>query len=184
MVKLVDTLDLGSSERKLVQVRFLFSVPFVEKLCGINTNNQKLMHTDYQFPNSQGFFGKYGGQYLPETLIAPIQELTKVYYQAIEDSEFQATLTELLHHYCGRPTPLDKASNWTKHLGGAQIYLKREDLLHGGAHKTNQVLGQALLTKRMGKTEVIAETGGYGESITFTGVGCFVVCFTGPVVSR
>jgi len=129
------------------------------------------MHTDYQFPNSQGFFGKYGGQYLPETLIAPIQELTKVYYQAIEDSEFQATLTELLHHYCGRPTPLDKASNWTKHLGGAQIYLKREDLLHTGAHKINNAIGQALLAKRLGKKRIIAETGA-GQHGVATATAC------------
>ena len=129
------------------------------------------MLKDYQLPNSQGFFGEYGGQYLPETLIAPISELTDTYYEAIADPEFQATLSELLHNYCGRPTPLDKAANWSKHLGGAQIYLKREDLLHTGAHKINNAIGQALLAKRLGKKRVIAETGA-GQHGVATATAC------------
>jgi tryptophan synthase beta chain len=110
-------------------------------------------------PNAQGYFGPYGGCFVPETLVAPLQELTQAYEEARQDATFQARLSQLLTHYVGRPTPLYFAENLTAHLGGAQIYLKREDLLHTGAHKINNALGQALLALRMGKRRVIAETG-------------------------
>ncbi len=110
-------------------------------------------------PNAQGYFGPYGGCFVPETLVAPLQELTQAYEEARQDATFQARLSQLLTHYVGRPTPLYFAENLSAHLGGAQIYLKREDLLHTGAHKINNALGQALLALRMGKRRVIAETG-------------------------
>src|SRR5512142_1053721 len=107
----------------------------------------------------EGRFGSYGGRYVPETLMAPLQELEAAYEQARHDKKFQEELDNLLHEYAGRPTPLFYAQRLTEQLGGAQIYLKREDLLHTGAHKINNCLGQGLLVKRMGKTRVIAETG-------------------------
>ncbi len=110
-------------------------------------------------PNAQGYFGPYGGCFVPETLVAPLQELTQAYEEARQDATFQARLSQLLTHYVGRPTPLYFAENLSAQLGGAQIYLKREDLLHTGAHKINNALGQALLALRMGKRRVIAETG-------------------------
>ncbi len=97
--------------------------------------------------------------FVPETLMAPLQDLTAAYDEARQDPEFQAELDDLLHHYVGRPTPLYFAERWTEKLGGAKIYLKREDLLHTGAHKINNALGQILLAKRLGKTRIIAETG-------------------------
>ena len=106
-----------------------------------------------------GRFGPYGGRYVPETLMAALEELEQVYRKARRDREFQRELSELLRHYAGRPTPLFFARRLTEKLGGARIYLKREDLLHTGAHKINNCLGQALLTRRMGKQRVIAETG-------------------------
>src|SRR5271169_4809002 len=106
-----------------------------------------------------GRFGAYGGRYVPETLMAALEELEQAYAVAQKDAAFQAELDDLLHHYCGRPTPLYFAQRLTQQLGGAKIYLKREDLLHTGAHKINNSLGQGLLAKRMGKKRVIAETG-------------------------
>ena len=106
-----------------------------------------------------GRFGVYGGRYVPETLMAALEELEAAYAQADADPAFHAELDGLLHHYCGRPTPLYFASRMTEHLGGARIYLKREDLLHTGAHKINNALGQGLLARRMGKQRIIAETG-------------------------
>ncbi len=106
-----------------------------------------------------GRFGEYGGRYVPETLMAALQELEAAYEQAKVDLEFQKELESLLREYAGRPTPLFFAERLTRKLGGAKIYLKREDLLHTGAHKINNCLGQALLTRRMGKRRVIAETG-------------------------
>ena len=106
-----------------------------------------------------GRFGAYGGRYVPETLMAALAELEGAYAKAKKDRKFQARLTELLQNYAGRPTPLFFAQRLTKELGGAKIYLKREDLLHTGAHKINNCLGQALLVERMGKRRVIAETG-------------------------
>ncbi|HEX3942002.1 MAG TPA: tryptophan synthase subunit beta [Acidobacteriaceae bacterium] len=106
-----------------------------------------------------GRFGAYGGQYVPETLMAVLGELTEAYAQAQADPAFHAELDGLLRDYAGRPTPLTFASNLTRELGGAKIYLKREDLLHTGAHKINNCLGQGLLARRMGKRRIIAETG-------------------------
>src|SRR5579863_1134482 len=106
-----------------------------------------------------GRFGIYGGRYVPETLMAALVELEREYEIAKADAAFQAELASLLHDYAGRPTPLYFAQRLTQQLGGAKIYLKREDLLHTGAHKINNALGQALLAKRMGKKRIIAETG-------------------------
>ncbi len=110
-------------------------------------------------PDSGGHFGAYGGRYAPETLMRPLEELEEAYRQARSDPEFQKELDSLLRDYAGRPTPLYYASHLTEHLAGARIYLKREDLLHTGAHKINNCIGQALLAKRMGKRRIIAETG-------------------------
>ncbi|MCX6615627.1 MAG: tryptophan synthase subunit beta [Acidobacteria bacterium] len=104
-------------------------------------------------------YGPYGGRFVPETLMAPLEELERAYFQARQDPGFQAELDELLRRYAGRPTPLTYARRLTQHLAGARIYLKREDLLHTGAHKINNCLGQGLLARRMGKTRLIAETG-------------------------
>jgi tryptophan synthase beta chain len=106
-----------------------------------------------------GRFGAYGGRYVPETLMAALEELEQAYALAKEDAAFQAELADLLHNYCGRPTPLYFAKRLTEQCGGAKIYLKREDLLHTGAHKINNALGQGLLARRMGKQRIIAETG-------------------------
>ncbi len=110
-------------------------------------------------PDARGRFGPYGGRYVPETLMAPLEELERAYTEARADSRFQTELDSLLRNFAGRPTPLQFASRLTDHLGGPRIYLKREDLLHTGAHKINNCLGQGLLAVRMGKRRVIAETG-------------------------
>jgi tryptophan synthase beta chain len=110
-------------------------------------------------PDAQGHFGVYGGIYVPETLMTPLLDLEKAYRAAREDTAFQKDFADLLKNYAGRPTGLYYAERLTKHLGGAKIYLKREDMLHTGAHKINNVLGQALLARKMGKKRVIAETG-------------------------
>ncbi len=110
-------------------------------------------------PDALGHFGPYGGRYVPEILISPLEELERAYTEARNDPAFQAELASLLHHYAGRPTPLYFARRLTETLGGAQIWLKREDLLHTGAHKINNCLGQILLARRMGKRRIIAETG-------------------------
>jgi tryptophan synthase beta chain len=110
-------------------------------------------------PDSKGHFGQFGGMFVPETLMTPLQDLAKAYEDAKADPAFQVELDDLLKNYVGRPTPLYFAERWTEKLGGAKIYLKREDLLHTGAHKINNALGQILLAKRLGKTRIIAETG-------------------------
>ncbi len=110
-------------------------------------------------PDAQGHFGPYGGRYVPETLMHPLQELEAEYFRAQKDPEFQHELQYYLREFCGRPTPLYHAERLTRELGGAKIYLKREDLLHTGAHKINNAMGQILLAKRMGKKRIIAETG-------------------------
>jgi tryptophan synthase beta chain len=116
--------------------------------------------TDEQkVPDAQGHFGPYGGRYVPETLMHPLQELEEEYFRARTDASFQRELDYYLKEFCGRPTPLYFAQRLTRELGGARIYLKREDLLHTGAHKINNCLGQILLARRMGKTRIIAETG-------------------------
>ncbi len=108
---------------------------------------------------TKGRFGPYGGRYVPETLMAALQELEAAYAAARKDKSFHAEFLHLLHTYAGRPTPLSFAQRLTEHLKGAKIYLKREDLLHTGAHKINNCIGQALLARRMGKHRIIAETG-------------------------
>ena len=110
-------------------------------------------------PDANGRFGEYGGRYVPETLMHPLQELEDEYFRAQNDPEFQNELQYYLREFCGRPTPLYHAERLTRDLGGAKIYLKREDLLHTGAHKINNAMGQILLARRMGKTRIIAETG-------------------------
>jgi len=117
------------------------------------------MPTLTSLPDATGHFGTFGGMFVPETLMAPLQELTAAYDEARKDPAFQAELDDLLHNYVGRPTPLYFAERWTEKLGGAKIYLKREDLLHTGAHKINNAIGQILLAKRLGKRRIIAETG-------------------------
>jgi len=110
-------------------------------------------------PDSLGHWGRYGGRFVPETLMAPLEELTAAYEAARQDDSFQAELNQLLRDYVGRPTPLSFARRLTEHCRGARIYLKREDLLHTGAHKINNTIGQILLARSMGKRRIIAETG-------------------------
>src|SRR5256886_8867760 len=122
-------------------------------------------------PDEHGHWGKFGGRYVPETLVAPLEELTKEFTRARNDSDFWHQLKQLLRDYCGRPTPLFPAKRLTAHAGGAQIYLKREDLLHTGAHKINNAIGQVLLARRMGKRRIIAETGA-GQHGVATATAC------------
>lgn len=110
-------------------------------------------------PNERGYYGEFGGRFVPETIIPALDELETAYHEAMNDPEFQKQLQFLNQTYTGRPTPITYAKRLSEHLGGARIYLKREDLAHTGAHKINNALGQALLAKRMGKTRIIAETG-------------------------
>ncbi len=117
------------------------------------------MTDKYDMPDARGHFGPYGGIFVAETLMPAITELNEAYQRYIKDPEFIAELDADLKDYVGRPSPLYHAQRWSKELGGAQIYLKREDLNHTGAHKVNNTVGQALLAKRMGKTRIIAETG-------------------------
>jgi tryptophan synthase beta chain len=118
------------------------------------------MSTDFnQWPDAHGRFGSFGGQYVAETLMAPLAELTEAYLRLREDPEFLAELDRDLTHYVGRPSPIYHAEQLSRHVGGARILLKREDLNHTGAHKINNTIGQALVAKRMGKPRVIAETG-------------------------
>ena len=117
-------------------------------------------HTDFfQFPDAKGHFGIYGGRYVAETLMPALLELEAAYHRYVQDASFQEELYGLLKDFAGRPTPLYFAERLTKKTGGAAIYLKREDLVHTGAHKINNTLGQTLLARQMGKTKVIAETG-------------------------
>ncbi len=111
------------------------------------------------YPDSRGHFGPYGGRYVGETLMPALLELEKAFFDIAQDPSFQYEFHDMLHHYVGRPTPLFHAKRLSTHLGGAAIYLKREDLAHTGAHKINNTLGQALLARWMGKKKVIAETG-------------------------
>ncbi len=115
--------------------------------------------TKYAFPDKEGRFGEFGGKYVSETLITALEELEKVYTQVKKDKSFQKEVIKDLNDFVGRPSPLYFAERWTKKLGGAKIYLKREDLNHTGAHKINNTVGQVLLAKKMGKKRVIAETG-------------------------
>ena len=112
-----------------------------------------------KIPDAQGHFGPYGGRFVPETLMHPLQELEDEYLRAQKNPAFKREFEYYLREFCGRPTPLYFAERLTKELGGAKIYLKREDLLHTGAHKINNAIGQILLARRMGKTRIVAETG-------------------------
>src|SRR6201982_2822674 len=127
-------------------------------------------------PDAFGHFGPYGGRFVPETLMHPLQELEQEYLRAEQDREFQREFRYYLKEFCGRPTPLYFAERLTRKLGGAKVYLKREDLLHTGAHKINNCLGQGLLVERMGKHRVIAETGA-GQHGVATATVCALLGF-------
>jgi len=122
-------------------------------------------------PDRRGYFGEYGGRYVPETLVEPVEELERAYFAARDDDRFRTELEELLRDYVGRPTPLSEARRLTAAWGGAKIFLKREDLTHTGAHKINNALGQALLACRMGKRRIVAETGA-GQHGVATATAC------------
>ena len=122
-------------------------------------------------PDERGYFGPFGGKYVPETLVEPIEELQRAYYAIRDDVTFQSELARLLKHYVGRPTPLYEAGRLSAASGGARIFLKREDLTHTGAHKINNALGQALLARRMGKKRIVAETGA-GQHGVATATAC------------
>ena len=128
-------------------------------------------------PDARGYFGNYGGRFVPETLVAPVQELQTAYFAARSDPAFQDELTQLLDRYVGRPTPISEAVRWSEHHGGARLLLKREDLAHTGAHKINNALGQALLAVRMGKGRVVAETGA-GQHGVATATACALLGLT------
>ena len=128
-------------------------------------------------PDARGYFGSYGGRYVPETLVQPIEMLEKAYREAREDEGFLAELTKLLTHYVGRPTPIYEARRLAESIGGARLFLKREDLAHTGAHKINNALGQALLAVRMGKSRVVAETGA-GQHGVATATACALMGLT------
>jgi tryptophan synthase beta chain len=129
------------------------------------------MSTSNPLPDAAGRFGRFGGRYVPETLMHALDDLAEAYDQAVSDASFQSELQRLYAHYVGRPSPLYHAERLSQRCGGAQIYLKREDLNHTGAHKVNNTLGQALLTRRMGKHRVIAETGA-GQHGVATATAC------------
>jgi len=122
-------------------------------------------------PDRRGYFGEFGGRFVPETLVEPAEELERAYFQARDDLSFQAELDRLLKDYVGRPTPISEAARLTASAGGARIFLKREDLTHTGAHKINNALGQALLAVRMGKRRIVAETGA-GQHGVATATAC------------
>jgi tryptophan synthase beta chain len=122
-------------------------------------NATETTYASPSMPDAAGHFGQFGGRYVPETLVYPLQQLEEEYFRALQDPAFQQELDYYLREFVGRPTPLYRAARLTEELGGARIYLKREDLLHTGAHKINNALGQVLLARRMGKTRIIAETG-------------------------
>ena len=122
-------------------------------------------------PDARGYFGAFGGRYVPETLVEPVEELERAYFAARDDQGFADELARLLKHYVGRPTPVYETSRLTEAFGGARIFLKREDLTHTGAHKINNALGQALLARRMGKHRIVAETGA-GQHGVATATAC------------
>jgi tryptophan synthase beta chain len=136
-------------------------------------------------PDAQGHFGPYGGLFVSETLMAPLQDLREAYERYLKDPEFLQELDEDLANYVGRPSPIYHARRWSEQLGGAQIYLKREDLNHTGAHKVNNTIGQALLARRMGKTRIIAETGagqhGVASATVAARLGLECVVYMGEV---
>ena len=136
-------------------------------------------------PDARGKFGPYGGQFVPETLMPAVEQLIQAYEEAQNDPEFMAEFEHLLKHYVGRPSPITHAKRLSNMLGGAQIYLKREDLNHSGAHKINNALGQALLAKRMGKHRIVAETGagqhGVGSATACALLGLECIVYMGSV---
>jgi tryptophan synthase beta chain len=127
--------------------------------------------TSRRDPDARGYFGEFGGRFVPETLVEPVEELEQAYLAARDDEDFQRELARLLDHYVGRPTPIYEATRLTRAAGGAAIFLKREDLTHTGAHKINNALGQALLAQRMGKQRIVAETGA-GQHGVATATAC------------
>src|SRR3989454_3038300 len=127
-------------------------------------------------PDARGYFGEFGGRFVPETIVEPVEELERAYFAARDDADFGAELDRLLKHYVGRPTPVYEASRLTEASGGARIFLKREDLTHTGAHKINNALGQALLAVRMGKRRIVAETGA-GQHGVATATACALLGF-------
>ena len=129
---------------------------------------------------SRGRFGEHGGQYIPETLMNAVIELEEAYNRYKDDADFRSELAALLNDYAGRPSRLYFAKRMTEDLGGAKIYLKREDLNHTGAHKINNVLGQALLAKRMGKTRLIAETGAGQHGVATATAAALLLPFSHP----
>ncbi len=129
------------------------------------------MNKAYTYPDERGYFGEFGGKFVPETLMYALEELEEAYKEAKEDPSFWEEFNYYLKSFAGRPTPLYFAKNLTQYAGGAKIYIKREDLLHTGAHKINNTLGQALLAKRMGKRRIIAETGA-GQHGVATATAC------------
>src|SRR5699024_1211870 len=134
----------------------------------------QVFETTTQLPDAKGYYGRFGGQFAPETLMPAINELTAAYEGAKQDPAFQAEIDRLAHYYVGRPTPLYEAKRFSAEAGegkGPRIFLKREDLAHTGAHKINNALGQALLAQRMGKHRVIAETGA-GQHGVATATAC------------
>ena len=137
------------------------------------TDNKKM-------PNQEGYFGKYGGRYVAETLVPALEELSEKYHEIKDDERFKKEVKEDLEKFVGRPSPLYFAERWSKQLGGASIYLKREDLNHTGAHKINNTVGQILLAKHMGKTRIIAETGAGQHGVSTAtvaarhGLKCFI----------
>lgn len=141
------------------RVCLLDKAPLRQPYSAMQTTRPELEVEPLTLPDARGHFGTYGGMYVPETLMTPLFELTEAYHEAQKDPAFQRELDFQLREFAGRPTNLYFAERLTEHCGGAKIYLKREDLLHTGAHKINNALGQALLAKRMGKTRIIAETG-------------------------
>ena len=128
-------------------------------------------------PDERGYFGEFGGRYVPETLVEPVEALERSYFAVRDDPSFQAELDRLLRHYVGRPTPVYSAERLSRDAGGAQIFLKREDLAHTGAHKINNALGQALLARRMGKRRIVAETGA-GQHGVATATACALLGLT------
>jgi tryptophan synthase beta chain len=127
--------------------------------------------TSRRDPDARGYFGEFGGRFVPETLVAPVEELERAYFAARDDPQFAFELNRLLKHYVGRPTPVSEAARLSTAYGGARIFLKREDLTHTGAHKINNALGQALLAVRMGKRRIVAETGA-GQHGVATATAC------------